>query len=524
MAVTHDELLQRYLREVGREEPHFLRRSDGSLFVTQDHVLYYDRAGHGRMAWGYRRRNAGPARNLRLAMFVGKRYRGGCMLLNGDGFEDDAATDWQTRFRQLSQGEFGADRCPIVPYMALDAAQIDYSTVKVIEVTLETNDTRINGGYPDFWEELVPYDMRNEGNRNLVHYDHLHQHLTVDCKFTTGSAHRAQSIIYEGVHNGHRIQFCLARYDGHWYQQAWINLMAQPENGRRDWQRMERYADRAKVKYETGPFAGQFPFSYRWTEAIHRLGASVFSAHGPDRRRHRWVSAFDMNEPTPLYYLAQLPDRGVCKGYEDALSLLAPDIVHASRDQGRHVARQGDVFAIETNLTDETIYKDAVTRVRREVAFQDAPTIWAGRRPRLIPPAEGEVRERGVCPMCDCKPWVGNGEKAKRALMIHNTAHTADEVVVKKNGATFVRGSMYHDPHLEDASRTVADHQILRLSSGAGVEPATRPWYLAVRNTVPRQKAAPTIETLDAEETRQGHDGNIRIAENADRSRRRAAA
>lgn len=482
MAATHEELLARFMLEAGREFPHFLHRS-GNLFVTKDGVLYYDREGHGRMAWGHRRHNSGPARNLLLAQFIGKRYGGGCMLLNGDGFEDDAATEWQTRVRQMAQREFGQERCPIIPFMALRAAEIDHSTIKVIEVTPERNDSRIRDSYPDYWEECLPSDCK-DGN-DYFYFPSADPHLTEKgWRRVSGRNGGSPSLVYQGNHKGELIQMQLSRYSGNSYSLQTLSIMAQPENGRRGWQRLTRNGR-----------------GCHWTENIHRLGASVFYAgHAAGGRRHRWVSAFDMNEPTPLYYLAQLPSKGQCRSYEDAIALLAPDIVHQARLQGRAVERQGDVFAIETNLSDEAVYKDAVTRVRRAIAFQNEGVLHAQGR-SLDPPAEGEVRERGVCPMCNCRPWVGNGELAKRALMIHRTGHTADEVVVKRNGSVFVRGQMYHDPHLEERGRT-SDHRPIELLASDGRQGA---WFLAVRNTVPRQRA-PRQQVMDATDTRQGHD------------------
>ena len=95
----------------------------------------------------------------------------------------------------------------------------------------------------------------------------------------------------------------------------------------------------------------------------------------------------------------------------------------------------------------------------------------------LEKPADGEVREKHNCPHCGEFTWMGFGPRARRALMIHNTGHTADEVVVKRGGVTYIKGSMYHDPSLETDGRQ-PDHVARALEEGK--------WYLAVRNTVPR--------------------------------------
>jgi hypothetical protein len=70
------------------------------------------------------------------------------------------------------------------------------------------------------------------------------------------------------------------------------------------------------------------------------------------RRRRRYVSSFDTNEPAPLYFLATLPASSRARTVDDAILDLAPAAVHAAVLRGVDVVRQGDIFAIATNLLD----------------------------------------------------------------------------------------------------------------------------------------------------------------------------
>lgn len=68
--------------------------------------------------------------------------------------------------------------------------------------------------------------------------------------------------------------------------------------------------------------------------------------------------------------------------------------------------------------------------------------------------------------------------KIARALAIYGTAHTATEVVTAAQGVTYVRGIVRHVPALVGEFRG-ADHAQVKLAPGV--------WFLAIRNTVPRQ-------------------------------------
>jgi len=170
--------------------------------------------------------------------------------------------------------------------------------------------------------------------------------------------------------------------------------------------------------------------TWQWTESRHLLGASVFRAaytarEGPDWRRAtrtaRFLSAFDQQEPSPLYFLCQLPDGAAPSTVADALQALKPPEVTAAEEAGRKVTRQGDVFAIP----------------------EDVPT-------RLLP-----------------------GPSRHGAYLLGLT-HTATEVRAGPGGATYARGLLRHAPghgrRPEHVRQPIGDRKT---------------WHRIVRNTVP---------------------------------------
>ena len=195
----------------------------------------------------------------------------------------------------------------------------------------------------------------------------------------------------------------------------------------------EDVLEEASVSYTYLPKGRKHPVSveclgdgeWEWTTSRHWLGASVFTAKARgEKRRSRWISAFDENERHQLYYLARLPHTSRATTYKQALEDLAPRAVHAALAQGREVKRQGDMFAIPVSSS---------TR---------------------------ELKRRSL--------------RVEKRLGVHGTDHVCTEVIVCKRGVTYARGTMRHQP--EDRN---PDHAMLKLG---------KEWHLIVRNTVPAQR------------------------------------
>ncbi len=112
---------------------------------------------------------------------------------------------------------------------------------------------------------------------------------------------------------------------------------------------------------------------YRWQESRHRLGDCLFSAvRIGETARRRYLSSFDYEEPRPLYFLVQVP-RGAGDTVETAIDSLAPRAVWAARARGLEVRRQGDIFFVETALTDDALSQRGIrSRVRLTQLDRDA--------------------------------------------------------------------------------------------------------------------------------------------------------
>lgn len=146
------------------------------------------------------------------------------------------------------------------------------------------------------------------------------------------------------------------------------------------------------------------------------------------RRTAYFLSSFDYQESTPLYFLCELPRGARPTTVEEAIDCLKPPEVVAAEARGLQVTRQGDLFAIPTRLT-----KRQIRRMLRRTGFQ-------------------------------------------KRLRVLGTNHSVTEGVMCKGGAVLGRGVMRHEP---DGWRG-ADHKPQRMGDG-------KTWHLLVRNTVPRQ-------------------------------------
>jgi hypothetical protein len=164
---------------------------------------------------------------------------------------------------------------------------------------------------------------------------------------------------------------------------------------------------------------------YHWTTERHWLGASVFRAKyrfggqvGTGAKR-RWVSgtrtatfvtAFDYEEPAPLWFMSELP-RGVRpKTVAEAIDALKPWRVRSAEERGTPVIRQGDVFVIQaTGITE----KDLIEQGGEMVEFESIAGGW--------------------------------GRPGKHGRYI-NDSHTATRVIKMPGGALYAQGIMRHRP------------------------------------------------------------------------------
>lgn len=174
-----------------------------------------------------------------------------------------------------------------------------------------------------------------------------------------------------------------------------------------------------------------------WTyiRKTHVLGESLFSAvyqvYGDERQfrdvRALFLSAFDHQELNRHYFLCQLPDGATPTTVEQAFEALKPPAVVEAEAAGLHVTRQGDLFAVPTDLT---------TR---------------------------EVRSFGLA------------VKRERVLGISHAPTESVTVSVSGGGEVFARGILYHRPF---ESWRKPEHRRQKMGDG-------KTWHLLVKNTVP---------------------------------------
>jgi hypothetical protein len=109
-------------------------------------------------------------------------------------------------------------------------------------------------------------------------------------------------------------------------------------------------------------------------------------------------------------------------------------------------------------------------------------------RRRIGDTARGAWTEAGAVALERFRPYEYGASQAfarrrqqvRRALAIYGTAHSATEVARTRDGAVYARGIVRHVPDLDSGRGGDRDHRARQLGDGAR-------WYLAVRNTVPRQ-------------------------------------
>jgi hypothetical protein len=330
------------------------------------------------------------------------------VLINGDGFDDAQMQAIQAELRRDCQRDFGALGVLVVPYMALSAAGVSIESIKRIAVTRDGGEN-VNVDVPGPPAEVIEAQAKlaiesvSEMKRKENYWQSSWRPYEAEVR---KRAHQFQ------------IRVVKSYGDPTFQHQIW----RQPLDGTPQWQNISQNAK-----------------SKRWTttEWRHRLGASVFSALDSGGVRHRYVSAFDMQEQPPLYFLAQLPDEGKVHTFDEAIDLLAPPIVHQARSEMKQVFRQGDVFFVETTLGNQDI------KARNGKVFK------------------GEA-ESG---------------RPRRGRNIYSTGHIATQVAVMPNGVTLASGTVEHYPAFTEPGRR-PEHRALPLTPDK--------WFLCIRNTVPR--------------------------------------
>lgn len=235
------------------------------------------------------------------------------------------------------------------------------------------------------------------------------------------------------------------------------------------------------------------PIVYRWNTYRHWLGESLIRARvryvsKTGNRRHRWaffLSGFDENERRPLYFLCELPrvpvpPTTVREAYRD----LMPETVKLAVAMGKDVKRQGDIFAIPTELTTRQLKRMGATfgRKNHRIRFADGePVDVYGPRLANRYPTD---QERETHPM-DYIAGIGHVihghqyvpkvatdlDADTETARLLGTNHVGTYVARLPNGTTLARGTMTHDPGFRGP-----DHSRVTLGNA---------WHVILKNTVP---------------------------------------
>lgn len=383
---------QRHGREPGKRPPFTRERfpdgSGSSLYYTTD----FKNRVTGIQSYGS---------HFQLGILMlspgGKRRR---WLLNGDRWPGGGfgrTNEHNAMMREAAQK--GGTPWFIVPFSAVREAGIDMATITPVDVALE----RFT------WEDHSAWNLSEvpEGYRkHQAWYDQGGQQVP--------APHAADgSEAWPDHEGGWHV----------WDRTALEGSAEVPVDGPEYEGRLDQHYEEITVSPDDA--------MYHWSEQRHWLGESVFRAAYTrwdragrlDTRHVRYfLAAFDEQEPQPLFFLAELPAGARPRTIAEAREALKPAQVAAAEQAGTEVLRQGDVFAIRSDLTTRQL---------------KAPGTWA----------------------------------CSTAAYVLGVNHTATEVITR-GGDTYARGLLRHRPPGRAEHRTV-------------VLGDRKSWWLLCKNTVP---------------------------------------
>ncbi len=161
-----------------------------------------------------------------------------------------------------------------------------------------------------------------------------------------------------------------------------------------------------------------------------------------------YLSGYDTQEDPPLYFLCRLP--GPADTIDAARESLKPDSVKEALAAGIRVERQGDIFAIQSDMTT----KKALLEMGGDIAV--------GQLKRMITRV---IKGKAIGPTTFSKNTP-----------IYGTAHTAPQLARLPNGVMLAKEQLIHAPGIIGQHRP-RDH-------GPRALPGKYWWWLT-RNTVP---------------------------------------
>jgi hypothetical protein len=334
---TIEQIIGRFVRDAGTDEPHFLRPRSANVIVANDGRSLYSYGSHFTLARLMPATRDGWDRDDRFSA------PDGWWLVNGDTYSVSTS-----RHQRAVRAAIRDDGRPmmIVSFTALASAGIDRETIAPIEalddrsVTVTRSAASLDG---------VPEHVRRE----YVRTDYPDTCTVEGCDGTRW----APSTMPDGT--------------------PWM---------------CSHRLDRNRPVYRDTPERwahDEATGRYTWTESRHVLGESVFAANVETTTRDSegrhvrmnysatFLSAFDHQESHLHYFLAELPAgahqygqdtrgrRFRVQSVNDAFAALRPaEVIHADRN-GTPVVRQGDMFAVaRPDVTDAALKANGYVRSR----------------------------------------------------------------------------------------------------------------------------------------------------------------
>lgn len=479
-------------------------------------------------------------RHFPLAVVYPRGRNGGLLLLNGDTAGAQGWRRTRTNDHQAATQRTAADICReapgwqvvILPMSAIDGAGIDAATVKPLDIQPDTIDRFSHCAIlpPDTFgaaptrgmvDNPRAHNYRGEltGAPLLVPTDRTNERARVTLTVESAGAGIDRAGIAPRVTCEATVTRTTVWARGAWHGGDWqVTDLDQPEYA---------YAVSGAIgasqssQYPTGVSADRASngtIELGWSSSRHWLGECLFTAvrvsessrpchtanpaaadtdwcpqcgsslrrdgieRRTDRRRYRWLSAFDYQESPALYFLAALPTSSRARSVAMAIEDLAPRAVHAALARGLAVERQGDIFLIPTKLTDTDLANRGADRARLtmhtrgakpragEIGYQ-APLTAAQRR-SMAEWRRNEWRRlmrldanRGAQPVTD------RGARASFAALRAKHADTLAAHNAKLTGAIFgadtARRRVYGYMPLADMSPRQARSAILRAVASA---------------------------------------------------------
>jgi hypothetical protein len=431
---TTDDLVTWWSEQIHSREPATEHRERSSIIMRGDRLFHY--GTHFELARIIRRKSG----RTRLVLCNGDRY-------SGSGGYGPSTWSRQMQVQRAVREQIKGTNIEmlIVPFSALEAANVDFTTLQPLHVRPDRNEVREHTSTERPGPNVQVPDPT--GATTMVPHTR-YGWLDEDGNPAPDSRSR------EGLTYG-----------------AYTHLQEEPV--------LVDDPDHAHVEPNRPDGV------WRWSTEHHYLGDSLFRARVRMSERYtnedghtdyRWrtytakfLSSFDYGEPNAPYFLCELRRRCPANTVEEAIADLMPDEVRDLIAQGVEVLRQGDVFAIPTDLSSKDLRAIAEPATVRHLRGRpDGPAVW-------------EYEETPVRRRSD-----GGG-----LAYVMGTNHVATYVIKTKDGQFYGKGTLYHQPR---QSWRAPEHRRLKLGDG-------KTWYRFVKNTVPLDKGTGSSRGSSAQQS-----------------------